>query len=316
MTRSLVTGGAGFIGSNLVERLLHEGHEVRVLDNYETGNKDNLTEFLNDIELFEGDIRDAALVKRAISGADFVFHQAALSSVPRSIADPIASNAVNVDGTLNVLMAAREANVQKVVYASSSSIYGPTEVLPKEESMPPNPISPYALAKFAGEKYCQIFSDLYDLPTVCLRYFNIFGPRQDPKSEYAAVVPLFITNLLSGQPIQIYGNGEQSRDFTYIENAINANLLAATASKEADGEIFNVGCNARATLNTLVNLMGELIGIEVSPEYHPPRLGDVKHSLADVSKAQRLLNFNPKVDLKQGLEHTIDWFQKQPAYAR
>jgi len=316
MTRSLITGGAGFIGSNLVERLLQEGHEVRVIDNYETGNKENLNEFLSDIQLFEGDIRDATLVDQAVDGVDFVFHQAALSSVPRSVADPLASNAVNVDGTLNILMAARKTNAKKVVYASSSSIYGPTEVLPKEESMPPNPISPYALAKFTGEKYCQIFNELYDLPTVCLRYFNIFGPRQDPKSEYSAVVPIFITTLLSGKTLNIFGDGEQSRDFTYIENAINANLLASTASKEADGEVFNVGCNARATLNTLVALISEYLGVEFEPQYHPPRLGDVKHSQADISKAQRLLNFNPKVDFKQGLEKTIDWFQKQPSHAQ
>ncbi len=309
MSRYLITGGAGFIGSNLTERLLKDGQEVRILDNFESGQRKNVEPFGNDIELIEGDIRDVDLVTQSMQGIDYVLHQAALGSVPRSIKNPVETNDVNANGTLNILIAARDAGVKKLVFASSSSIYGPTEVLPKVENMPPNPVSPYALSKYAGEKYCQLFYELYGLPTVCLRYFNIFGPRQDPNSQYAAVVPKFTMALLEEQPPIIFGDGEQSRDFTYIENAIQANLLAAKSSDQASGKVFNVGCGTRITLNELFQSIARLTGTNIAPEHTETREGDVRHSLADIEQAKSLLGYNPEISIEEGLERTVAWYQ-------
>jgi UDP-glucose 4-epimerase len=307
----LVTGGAGFIGSNLVERLLQQGHRVRVLDNFDSGRRENLEEFSDDVELIEGDLRDLDTVKKSVQGVSVVLHQAALGSVPRSIEDPATTNDVNANGTLNMLLAARDADVERFVFASSSSIYGPTEELPKHEAMPPNPVSPYALSKYSGEKYCQLFYKLYGLPTVALRYFNIFGPRQDPNSQYAAVVPLFATHMMAGTQPLIFGDGEQSRDFTYIENAIQANLLAANSTEKAFGKVCNVGCGYRITLNELAQNLADLIGVEHNPTYTEPRIGDVKHSLAAIEDAKSFLDYEPAIDITEGLKRTVDWYRAQ-----
>ncbi|HHV77980.1 MAG TPA: SDR family oxidoreductase [Syntrophothermus lipocalidus] len=306
----LVTGGAGFIGSHLVEELIKRGERVRVIDNLSTGRKENIEPFLSEIEFIEGDIRDLGLVRKVMVGVDYVLHQAAVPSVPRSVRDPLATNSANVDGTLNVLIAARDAGVKRVVYASSSSVYGDTPVLPKHEGMKPEPRSPYAVSKLAGEFYCQVFYHVYGLETVALRYFNVFGPRQDPKSEYAAVVPKFITALLHGEPPVIFGDGEQSRDFTYVSNVVEANLLAAKAEQVA-GEVFNIACGERITINELARLLIEIIGVScyLQPKYAPPRPGDVRHSLADVSKARELLGYKVKVDIREGLERTVEWYR-------
>jgi len=306
----LVTGGAGFIGSHLVKRLLEQGHRVRVLDNFSTGKKENLSAFVDDIELIDADIRDAKAVRKATQGASVVFHQAALGSVPRSIEDPLTCNAISVDGTLNVLLAAREQGA-RVVFASSSSIYGPTEELPKHEAMPPNPVSPYALSKYTVERYCQLFYQLYGLPSVCLRYFNIFGPRQDPGSQYAAVIPLLVSALLAGQSPTIFGDGEQSRDFTYVENAVAANLLAARAPAAALGKVCNVGCGVRITLNELFSAVCAEVGSDLEPSYAPPRVGDVRHSLASIERARTLLGYAPAVDVHKGLKQTVAWYRTQ-----
>lgn len=303
----LVTGAAGFIGSNIVERLIGEGAKVKAVDNFFTGKRKNIEPFLSEIEFFEGDIKDLNLLRKLMRGVHFVIHQAAVPSVPCSVKNPLASNASNVDGTLNVLVAAREAGVKRVVYASSSSVYGESPELPKEEGMKPTPLSPYAVSKLAGEYYCQVFYQVYDLETVSLRYFNIFGPRQDPSSEYAAVIPKFIKCFMNEQPIPIYGDGEQSRDFTYVENVVEANLLALEAPKVA-GEVFNVACGSRTTLNKLVELLKEIFSKNLKVENLPPRLGDVRHSFADISKAERLLGYRPLVEFKEGLKKTVEWF--------
>ena len=308
----LVTGGAGFIGSHLVDALLGQGHRVRVLDNFATGKRENLHSSLGSVELVEGDIVDEQVVQRAMQGVDYVLHQAALSSVPRSIADPIASNAANVNGTLNVLIAARKAKVKKVVYASSSSIYGLTKQMPVQEGLPVQPASPYALGKYTGERYCQLFCELYGLPTVCLRYFNVFGPRQDPASEYSAVIPKFIDALLSGQAPTIYGDGEQSRDFTYVDNAVSANVLAVKAAASAHGKVFNVGCGRRTSLNELIALLADILKLELKPRYQPARPGDVRHSHADVSQARAALGYEPSISVEEGLQRTVAWFQESP----
>lgn len=307
MAEYLVTGGAGFIGSNVVCKLLELGHHVRVLDNFLTGKRENLAEVIGDITLIEGDLRDLETVKQASTGIDYTLHIAALPSVPRSVADPLQSHDINVDGTLHVLEAARQQGVKRVVFSSSSSVYGNTPTLPKHEDMPVSPLSPYAAHKAAGELYCRVYSNIYRLETVCLRYFNVFGARQDPKSQYAAVVPRFITAFQTGSQPTIYGDGEQSRDFTYIENVIAANISASTAPDVA-GEVINVACGSRITVNELALRIGALLGKEVSPEYTPPRQGDVKHSLADVSKAQRLLKYANLIDIDTGLQKTIEWF--------
>jgi len=306
MKHYLVTGGAGFIGSNLVEELLQQGERVRVLDNFSTGRRENLKPFINDIELIEGDIRSLSTVYRAVDGVDFVLHQAALPSVPRSVEDPITTNEVNVTGTLNVLIAARDRYVKRVVFSSSSSIYGNNNNLPKQEDMKPDPLSPYAAAKLTGEKYCKIFSEVYGLSTIVLRYFNVFGPRQDPSSQYSAVIPKFICMMKANKIPTIYGDGEQSRDFTFVKNVVRANLLACK-NMELKHEIFNAACQQQITVNQLVQYLNEILGTNIQPKYAPPRAGEVKHSLANISKAKTLLNYNPIVDFKEGLKITVDW---------
>jgi UDP-glucose 4-epimerase len=305
--RVLVTGGAGFIGSNVVRALLARGDEVRVLDNFSTGNRANLAGLQRDVELVEGELRSYERVHNAVRGVEIVFHLGALGSVPRSVQDPLTSGAVNVEGTLNVLLAARDESVRRVVFASSSSIYGNQPELPLEESMAPDPISPYGVAKLAAERYCVSFSRVYEaLETVVLRYFNVFGPRQDPRSQYAAVVPLFITAIAAGEPVTIFDDGEQSRDFTYVDNVVAANLLAAEADG-ASGKIFNISAGAPATVNELANTIGGLLGRAVERTYLPPRPGDLRNSWADVSAAQRVLGYQPSVSLEDGLRRTADF---------
>jgi len=308
----LVTGGAGFIGSNLTETLLSQGEDVTVLDNFSTGRRENLADVDKwaskgggRFSLIEGDIRDAETCDGAVAKADYVLHQAAIPSVVRSVEDPITTNAVNVGGTLNLLDAARRLGVDGFVIASSSSLYGDSEVLPKVETMPPNPISPYGLQKLTAESYCRLFHALYGVPTVALRYFNVFGPRQDPASEYAAVVPRFITAIKSGSRPTIYGDGEQTRDFTFIRNVVQANLLAARANGNAQGRAFNIACGDRISLNDLVGQIGGLLGVEVNPDYQDARPGDIKHSLAGIEAARKNLRYDPQVDLRGGLERTL-----------
>ena len=301
----LVTGGAGFIGSNIVEELLKQGHSVRVLDNFSTGKRDNLKEFNSDIELLEGDIRSYHIVRQAVSGIEIILHQAALPSVPRSINDPITTNEVNVMGTLNILDAAKDAGVRRIVYASSSSVYGDNPVLPKTEDMLPNPLSPYAVAKLAGEKYCQVFSKLYGIETVILRYFNVFGPKQDPNSQYSAVIPKFIKLMSNEQRPTIYGDGKQSRDFTYVSNVVEGNILAATKNIE-NGLVLNCACHGQVTLNELVEEINKLLGKNVEPIYDKPRPGDIKHSFADISLIKDKIDFTPITNFVDGLSLTSD----------
>jgi len=304
----VVTGGAGFIGSNIVRGLIEQGHETRVVDDLSTGHKGNLDGLTDALVLHEGTVLDPALLREAFAGADYVLHQAALASVPRSVKDPAATNAANVDGTLNVLLAARDAGVRRVVYASSSSVYGDTPVLPKQEDMVPNPQSPYAVSKLAAEHYCRAFTRVYGLETVSLRYFNVYGPRQDPKSQYAAVVPIFIRKLMAGEPPTVFGDGEQSRDFTYVEDVVAANIQAAEAPGAA-GAVVNLGCGERHTLNELIALLQEMTGRHVAPEYTEPRAGDVKHSQADVSRARELIGYDPRVSFEDGVQRTLEWYK-------
>jgi len=307
MARYLVTGGAGFIGSHIVEALVARGESVVVLDNLSTGNPENLSACQDAIEFIEGDLRDRETVRQSCESVDYVLHQGALPSVPRSIEDPIGSNEANVTGTLNVLVAAREAGVRRVVYAGSSSAYGDTPTLPKREDMATRPRSPYAVSKLAGELYCQVFHAAYGLETVVLRYFNVFGPRQDPNSPYSAVIPRFITALRDGRAPVVYGDGEQSRDFTYVANAVEANLLACEAP-DAPGRVMNVACGEQTSLNTLLHNLGHIMGREVAPAYEPPRPGDVKHSLADISLARELLGYSVAVPIAEGLRETVGYF--------
>ncbi len=307
----LVTGGAGFIGSHVVERLLADGHRVRILDNFSTGARANLpfaARAGRALEIIEGDIRDLPAVERAAAGARVVFHQAAMRSVPRSVKDPLGANEHNVGGTLNVLEAARRARVRRVVYASSSSVYGDRPDLPKREDQPPAPISPYAVSKAAGEQYATVWSRLYGVETVGLRYFNVFGPRQDPKSEYAAVIPRFILWGLRGEPLEVHGDGTQSRDFTYIDNVVEANLLAARA-EGVGGEVFNVGCGARVSLLDIIARLEALLGRGLERRHTPARPGDVPHTLADIDKAERLLGYAPVVGFDEGLRRAVDYFR-------
>ncbi|MGH7311511.1 MAG: SDR family oxidoreductase, partial [Candidatus Rokuibacteriota bacterium] len=293
----LVTGGAGFIGSHLVERLLGDGHAVRVLDNFSTGSRANLPfadRYGAALTVIEGDIRDVPTVARALAGVGVVYHQAAMRSVPRSVEDPLGANEHNVTGTLNVLQAARQASVRRVVYASSSSVYGDRPDLPKREDHPPAPISPYAVSKTAGEQYATVWSRLYGVETVGLRYFNVFGPRQDPASEYAAVIPRFILWALRGEPLQVHGDGAQSRDFTYVDNVVEANVLAGRVDG-VGGEVFNVGCGARISLLDIVARLEGLLGRRFERQHTPARPGDVRHTLADIDKAKRLLGYSPVV---------------------
>jgi len=311
MARFVVTGGGGFIGSNLVEAILAKGDTVRVLDNFETGRRENLAAAASwaqagrgSFELLEGDIRDLATCRRAIAGADYVLHQAAIPSVQRSVKDPIASNGVNVSGTLNLLVASRDEKVKRFVMASSSSLYGESETLPKVETMAPAPISPYGLQKLAGETYCGIFHRLYELPAIALRYFNVFGPRQDPTGEYSAVIPLFITAIKRRARPTIYGDGEQTRDFSYIANVVQANLRSCEAGPAAIGGAYNIACGERISLNELVGILGEFAGRTVEPTHAPHRPGDIKHSLADIDKARTLLGYRPEILVRDGLRRT------------
>ncbi len=307
MSLYLVTGGGGFIGSNIVEALLKRKEKVRVLDNFSTGKRENLFPFLNRIELVEGDIRSYHIVNEAVDGVDFILHQAALPSVPRSVNDPITTNEVNVVGTLNILNAARDAHVKRIVYASSSSIYGDLETMPKTEDMLPKPLSPYAVSKLAAEKYCQVFTRLYGLETVALRYFNVFGPRQDPTSQYSAVIPKFISAIQKDKSPVVFGDGEQSRDFTHVENVVEANLLACERGfEELSGEVFNIACGKRITINKLIRAVNEVLGKAVKPVYADPRPGDVKHSLANIGKARQFLGYEAKVDFYRGIRRVIE----------
>jgi len=310
MSLYLVTGGAGFIGSHLVDELLRRGRRVRVLDNFLTGKRENLAAAAGPVELLEGDLRDPDACRRATEGVEVVLHQAALPSVPRSIADPGLTNDINVSGTLNILLAARDAGVRRFVFASSSSVYGDSPELPKREGHEGKPLSPYAVSKLVGEKYAQIFHLLYGLSTVCLRYFNVFGPRQDPASQYAAVVPLFITRLLRGEAPLIFGDGEQSRDFTYVADIVSANLLAAETAR-ASGEVLNVACGEGITVNRLAAVIASLLGSRVVPVHSAERPGDIKHSLADISKAEEALWFMPRITLREGLEKTVAWYRER-----
>ena len=310
MTKYLVTGGAGFIGSNIVAELLHQNQTVRVLDNFSTGRAINLANVLADIELIEGDLRDLDTCRRAVAGVDYVLHQAAIPSVPRSVDNPLATNDVAVKGTLNMLIAARDADVKRFVYASSSSVYGDSPQLPKQESMALLPKSPYAVAKLSGEYYTRIFAEVYGLETVCLRYFNVFGPRQDPASPYSAVIPLFINSLLAGQSPTIYGDGRQSRDFTYVSNNVEANLLATTAPN-VSGQVFNIACGNRFSLLDLVNTLNDIIGTRIKPTFNMARSADVKHSMADIRLAQDCLGYQVKVNFKEGLTKTIAWYKEE-----
>jgi UDP-glucose 4-epimerase len=303
-TRVLVTGGAGFIGSNLVRALLERGDEVRVLDNFSTGNRANLEGL--DVEIVEGELRSYERVHRAMRKAEIVYHLGALGSVPRSVQDPLTSSAVNVEGTLNVLLAARDEGARRVVFSSSTSVYGSSRQLPTTEETPPDPISPYGVAKLAAERYCISFSRVYDsFESVVLRYFNVFGPRQSPSSQYAAVVPLFVTAIAAGQPVQIHGDGDQSRDFTYVANVVDATLLAGE-THGASGEIFNIAAGAPASVNTLADTIGSILGKPVEKEHLPPRPGDIRDSWADLGKAQRVLGYAPRIDLEEGLRRTIE----------
>jgi len=309
MPHYLVTGGAGFMGSHLVEALVERGERVRVLDNLSTGRRQNIIPLLKDIEFVEGDLRDAEAVRRAVEGIDYVLHQAAIPSVTRSVRDPIPTETANVVGTLNLLLAAREAGVRRVVYASSSSVYGDSPTLPKVETMPPHPKSPYAVSKLAVEHYCRVFTELHGLETVGLRYFNVFGPRQDPTSEYAAVIPKFITAMLHGERPTIYGDGAQSRDFTYVSNVVAANLLAIT-TPGMGGRVFNAAASARYTLLQLVDMLNEILGTHIEPIFGPARPGDVKHSQAGIALIMEC-GYQVQIDFRAGLQRTVDWYATQ-----
>lgn len=313
VARYLVTGGAGFIGSNLTEALLLQGDDVRVLDDFSSGRRENLRDAAgwaasgnSRFELLEGDIRDAGTCREAVRDREYVLHQAAVPSVQRSVRDPLGTNEVNIGGTLRLLEAARQARVRRFVFASSSSLYGESERLPKVESMAPAPISPYGLQKLAAESYCALYHRLYGLPTVALRYFNVFGPRQDPDSEYSAVIPRFITAVLAGRAPTIYGDGEQTRDFTYVANVVAANQAACRAGEDALGRAYNIGCGARISLNDLVRSLADLAGREIRPDYAEPRPGDIRHSLAGIELAAERLGFSPRVDLMEGLRRTLE----------
>ena len=312
MALYLITGIGGFIGSSLAQELLQRGEQVRGLDNFATGKRENLTAILGQIDFRQADILDLDAMKAACAGADYVLHQAAIPSVPKSVLDPIGSNRANVDGTVNLLVAARDAKVKRVIYAASSSAYGDTPTLPKHEGMTPDPISPYAVAKLASERYMISFYRCYGLETVSLRYFNIFGPRQDPSSPYSGVLARFITQMLNGQQPTIFGDGEQSRDFTYIDNAVEANLLACTApAAEVAGKVFNVATGRRVTLNESFKLLHQLTSYSGSPMYGAERSGDIKHSLADISLAEEHLGYKPKVNFEDGLRRTVEWYRSQ-----
>ena len=307
MPRYLVTGAAGFIGRSIAAALLARGESVRGVDNFATGKRHNLLG-LEAMEFVEGDLADPSVAARACAGVEIVFHQAALPSVPRSVADPLSTNVACVDATLQLLVAARQSAVRRLVYAASSSAYGDTPTLPKHEGMPPNPISPYAVAKLTGEYYMRSFARVYGMEAVCLRYFNVFGPFQDPTSPYSGVLAVFCRRMLAGQTPTIHGDGEQSRDFTFIQNTVEGNLLAAHADA-VSGQVMNLATGHRITLNQVVELLRELTGYSGPVEYGPPRAGDIRHSLADISLAQRLLGYQPAVDFREGLRRTVEWYR-------
>jgi UDP-glucose 4-epimerase len=310
MALYLVTGGAGFIGSSLARALLARGDGVRIIDNFSSGKHENLADIIDRVELVEGDILDDRALAKAIEGVEVVFHEAAIPSVPKSMAEPLENHAANATGTLRVLEHARRAGVQRLVYAASSAAYGDEPTLPKIETMPPEPISPYGGSKLAGEQYMQIYAKSFGLPTVCLRYFNVFGPRQDPASEYAAVIPKFITTALAGRQPKIFGDGTQSRDFCYIDNVIEANFKAAAGDARAiSGRVFNIACGQATDLNRVVGLIGDILGRPIEPIHEPERAGDIKHSWADISAARDRLRYTAAVSFAEGLRRTIDWYR-------
>ncbi len=306
---TLVTGGAGFIGSHLVRGLMEKGHGVRVLDDFSSGRRKNIEPILDRIVLIEGDIADPDTCRSACEGVEVVFHEAASPSVPKSIDNPAATHRSNIEGTFNMLLAARDAKVRRFIYAASSSAYGESEQLPKIESMAPSPLSPYAVQKLTGEHYCRVFAECYGLQTLAIRYFNVFGPRQDPKSQYAAAIPAFVTSILNDQPPTIYGDGEQTRDFTYIDNVVSANLLAAEAER-TNGEAINVACGEHVTVNAIIGQINEILGKDVRPNYVDPRPGDIKHSWADIGLARKVIGFQPICGFAEGLRRAIDWYSK------
>lgn len=309
MTKFLVTGGAGFIGSNICKELISQGCFVRVVDNLLTGKKRNLASIIDKIDFIQADMGDAEVAQSATKDIDVVLHQGALASVPRSVDDPAATHRHCVDATFTLLLAARDAGIKRFVYAASSSAYGDTPTLPKVETMTPMPLSPYAAAKLVGEYYCSVFYQVFGLETISLRYFNVFGPHQDPASQYAAAIPAFVTAILKDDPPTIYGDGEQSRDFTYIDNVVEANLLAARA-EQTKGEVINIACGEAVTVNEIIALINELVGKNIKPIYTDPRPGDVKHSLADITLAEKLIDYKTKVPFKQGLKLAIDWYRE------
>lgn len=305
----MVTGGAGFIGSNICKKLISEGCFVRVVDNLLTGKKSNLAGIIDKIEFIQADMGNDRVARSAMKDIEVVLHQGALPSVPRSVDDPAATHKHCVDATFTLLLAARDAGIKRFVYASSSSAYGDTPTLPKVETMPPQPLSPYAVGKLVGEYYCSVFYKVFGLETISLRYFNVFGPHQDPTSQYAAAIPAFVTAILKDKPPTVYGDGLQSRDFTYVDNVVEANLLAARA-KQTKGEVLNIACGQAVTVNEVIDIINELLGKDIKPKYDPPRPGDVKHSLADISLAKKLIGFKPKIQFKQGLQKAIDWYRE------
>ncbi len=309
MQRYLVTGGAGFIGSNICRRLIAEGCSVRVVDNLLTGKRGNLTPIVGKIDFIEADIGAPEVARSAVRDIDVVLHQAALPSVPRSVDDPALTHQHCVDATFTLLLAARDAGVKRFVYAASSSAYGDTPTLPKVETMAPDPLSPYAVGKLVGEYYCSVFSRVFGLETVSLRYFNVFGPHQDPASQYAAAIPAFVTAILRDRPPTVYGDGEQSRDFTYVDNVVQANLLAARA-KKTHGQVINVACGEAVTVNAIIGAINGLLGKDIEPLYAPPRPGDVRHSLADITAAKELIGYEPVIRFREGLEKSIDWYRR------
>lgn len=308
MTKVLVTGGAGFIGSNLVDGLLREGYEVRVLDNFSTGRRENIEHFKKDIELIEGDMRDQEITDQAVDGIDMILHEAALPSVPRSIKAPVTSNDVNVGGTLKLLSSAQKAGVQRMIMASSSSIYGNTVELPKHEGMTPKPMSPYAVTKLTGEHYLRVYHELYGMETLAIRYFNVFGPRQDPTSQYSGVIAKFMTAAIEGTKYKINGDGTQARDFTFIDNVVKGNLLALKAPK-LGGESVNVACGGKYSLLDLIEAVNKAAGVDLPIEYGPERAGDVKYSMAAIEKAKELLGYEPDIDFYEGIKRTFEWYE-------
>ncbi|MCH8965446.1 MAG: SDR family oxidoreductase, partial [Planctomycetes bacterium] len=306
-----VTGGAGFIGSHIVRRLVADGHRVRVLDNLSTGSMDKLADVIDRVEFIEGDLRQEADCRAACAGVEMVFHEAALPSVPRSVEDPQTFHANNIDGTFQLFLAAKEAGCRRIIYAASSSAYGDQPTQPKRETMLPAPLSPYALNKLVGEYYARVFYESYGLETISLRYFNVFGPHQDPESQYAAAIPAFVSAILKGEQPLIYGDGEQTRDFTHIDNVVEANMLAA-AAKTTRGQVINVACGQSVTINQVINTINKLLGTDLKPRYTPPRAGDVMHSLADVTLAREVIGFEPHLMFEDGLARAIEWYKANP----